>query len=60
MNRDNFLYPLRPRSARSRPPILGGQLIESKEHEDRFLMDRMGLCFFETKEHKDIKFCVSK
>ena len=43
MNCDNFFYPLRPRSARSRPPILGGQLIETEEHKDRFL--RVGCCF---------------
>ena len=53
MNCDNFFYPLRPRSARSRPPILGGQLIETEEHKDRFLSDIMEVVFLETEEHKD-------
>ena len=38
----SLFYPLRPRKARSRPPILGGQLIETEEHKDSFL--RVG-CF---------------
>ena len=47
MNCDNFFYPLRPRNARSRPPILGGQLIETEEHKNRFLRTKyMSLCSY--------------
>ena len=42
-----IFYPLRPRKARSRPPILGGQLIETEEQKNRFLRTKfMSLCSY--------------
>ena len=40
-----IFYPLRPRKARSRPPILWGQLIETKEQKDRFFEGQNGSGF---------------
>ena len=67
-----IFYPLRPRKARSRPPILGGQLktlvaklkdkrtcgFKTKEQKNRFLRDRMGVVFWGDKRTEEQVFKV--
>ena len=57
----SLLYPLRPRKRRSRPPILWGQLIKTKEQKIRFLRTKfMSLCSYVKNKYVFMYLCLKQ
>ena len=50
-----IFYPLRPRKRRSRPPILGGQLIETEEHKNSFFEGQNGSGFLGKQKNRFLR-----